>query len=616
MGESQANQPPTVCIITSCRRLDELQPSTLVFKTLRVGFPSAEVRVFDVGSMPEAAAEIQKAAEGCGATYHQLAAVKPAASEIGSASYKSFHALIHLRNLLFSAAVARVTPPARLQRDPSYQLVKDLRGRVVLLQPDLCFWKSCEDWRFDAVIAGRVLPMHRSLAHDCIVLPHLHPSFLWIEDIEALGRECAQRFGANDRHGVFDPLVAVLPHAFRMNDTWFRADVAANLYSVIQDRTAGFGERELSSYDHLFAGTYFDAVAGGGSVAAIEQLRGLQESARRDHRQLRGAWRRQDEMFSDRAVDGCFELADVRGDVRPDVPAGIEPSPSTGRRIAPVAARSRAPRTVYVVTYCRDMANLYGSTLIFKSLRVGFPNARVRVLDNSSLPEAAAHIRELGRDQDCEFVEIESRTLRVHDLGRQLMLDPAQDGSVIFLHPDVCFWESCEEWEFDALVAGKFVPMHRDERTGGIMLPLLDPSFWWIPDIRAFRERFVYEFHRRGDHDLLGLFSAYLFNVDGRWYKADPGSSLYAAFADRAHCFGASELDAYDHLSGGTDLETIISTIPDAHQSAVRESHELAKRDYHGLRGLWRKQAQYFAARAIACDFAVGQRAVPAEASR
>ena len=598
VGDNRQNRPITVCITTSCRRLDEVHASTLVFKTLRVGFPTADVRVFDISSMPEAAAEIQRAAEACGAQYHALFAVKPTASEIGSTSYKSFHALVHLRNVLFSAAVARVTPQARLQRDASYQLVKDLRGCVVMLQPDVCFWDNCEGWRFDALIAGRVLPMHRSVAHDCVMLPQLHPSFLWIENLEALGQSCATAFGGNDRHGVFDPLVGVLPHVFKLDGTWFRLDVMANLYSVIKDQVHEFGEAELSCYDHLFSGTYADAVAAAAPRAAIDRLRSVQDASRRDFRKLRGVWSEQRDVLEARRVAGELTVVSTAADAA-STNAPRMPVPSSGRRLAASTGTSRAPRTIHVVTYCRDMANLYGSTLIFKTLRVGFPNARVRVLDNYSLPEAAAEIRALARDQDCEFFEIDSRTLRVHDLGRQIILDPAQDGSLIFLHPDVCFWEPCEDWEFDALIAGKFVPMHRDERTGGVMLPLFDPSFWWIPDARAFREHFVREFQRRGDHDLLGLFSAYLFKMDGHWCKADPGSSLYAAFSDRAYAFGETELDAYDHLSGGTDLETIIATIPGAHQSAVRESHDLAKRDYRALKGLWRKQAQYFAALAL-----------------
>lgn len=43
--------------------------------------------------------------------------------------------------------------------------------------------------------------------------------------------------------------------------------------------------------------------------------------------------------------------------------------------------------SVFIVTHARDLAALFGTTLVFGSLRKGFPTAEVIVLDNDSVPD-------------------------------------------------------------------------------------------------------------------------------------------------------------------------------------------------------------------------------------
>jgi hypothetical protein len=43
---------------------------------------------------------------------------------------------------------------------------------------------------------------------------------------------------------------------------------------------------------------------------------------------------------------------------------------------------------VRIITYCPDASALCGNLLIFRSLRVGFPTARILVADNRSSPWA------------------------------------------------------------------------------------------------------------------------------------------------------------------------------------------------------------------------------------
>ena len=53
---------------------------------------------------------------------------------------------------------------------------------------------------------------------------------------------------------------------------------------------------------------------------------------------------------------------------------------------------------VYILTHCKSLESLYGSVLVFQTLRVGFPTSPIHVFDNGSLPEAREAIREAGID--------------------------------------------------------------------------------------------------------------------------------------------------------------------------------------------------------------------------
>lgn len=61
------------------------------------------------------------------------------------------------------------------------------------------------------------------------------------------------------------------------------------------------------------------------------------------------------------------------------------------------------PPRVVVLTFCFNPENLYGSLLSFKTLRVGFPDADVLVVDNASHPAVRASIRDAALAVGAQF---------------------------------------------------------------------------------------------------------------------------------------------------------------------------------------------------------------------
>lgn len=239
---------------------------------------------------------------------------------------------------------------------------------------------------------------------------------------------------------------------------------------------------------------------------------------------------------------------------------------------------------VYVTTWCKDVRLLYGSTLVFQSISVGFPNSQVVVIENASVKEARAAIVEAARAAGCTIRLLDTE-LPHWKIIESLCL--SENRPFVVLDPDIALWESVEDWEFGgALMAGRFmtsnVPTPRLYN-----VPRLHSSHLWFPNPARLRDRIS---------SILpsGASSAKLFQP-GRmpcglfWDTADV---LYLALGADTACFTEAQLDCYDHLFAGSYLPDLQKTAGFEMGDAVAGWHAAAKTDYRLLKGSWRKQQQ------------------------
>jgi len=250
------------------------------------------------------------------------------------------------------------------------------------------------------------------------------------------------------------------------------------------------------------------------------------------------------------------------------------------------------PARVFILTYCRQMKLFYGTGLVFKTLRVGFPNARVTVVDNVSIPEAAAAVESLAKETDCAFERLSGRGVQHHEFIEEKLKATADDGSaggpLVFLDPDICFWESCEDFEFDGILAGKQEGAFYCEATRTFTMPRIHTSFMWIRDAAELRE----EIERIGaDHFDFEPFRSVSMKIAGRWYRFDTGGGLYAAIAEKVSVFEEEHLNRYDHLYGGCHVDWILPIMHTRAQELLASTHACARDgDLAGLKGIWRVQ--------------------------
>lgn len=251
---------------------------------------------------------------------------------------------------------------------------------------------------------------------------------------------------------------------------------------------------------------------------------------------------------------------------------------------------------IYCVTYCQDQSNLYGTLLTFKTLRIGFPDASVHVIDNGSLSSVKPTIQKHALDVGATWTSLPSPSLRHCDIVQSLIMDNTGVDPIVFLDPDLIFWQDVSAWEFsaDVLVAGREIPSFHDPYTKTYTYKRLHSSFLWIPWPQSFRQKILSLCEEYFDWQ---PFQPAMFYRDGQWERFDMLASLYQVLLpSQMMRFTADHLDAYDHLFAGTHASIVKESIPAPFSERFADTHHMAEEgNLTELKGIWKEQDAFFA---------------------
>lgn len=243
-----------VIIATYCDSKESLYGNLLVFRTLRTGFPTAEIVVYD--NSPHKFPDISQAARKVGASY------------IFSPGFSHEQ---HIRRVLASEKTS-----------------------CVLVDPDVIFWESLENEAFpDTVdLAGRYIPGGMEDVRGRKVTPRLHTSLLFMPNPERLNVKLRMAESLIPDLNLIASKQIVLNGTYRVGE-----DTLAGLCNAFPESCHSFPARILDKYDHLFVGTHL------AKVERLTQIPGLRESHEiamipdGDLSKLRGLWREQAAYF-------------------------------------------------------------------------------------------------------------------------------------------------------------------------------------------------------------------------------------------------------------------------------------------------------------------------------
>ena len=242
--------------------------------------------------------------------------------------------------------------------------------------------------------------------------------------------------------------------------------------------------------------------------------------------------------------------------------------------------------TVYVITYCRRLDLLYGTTMVFNTIRVGFPDSAIVVIDNASLPEVRGILQGLADSIGAQFQQV-SEVQKHHEiLGGIFRM---ANGPFAIVDPDVMFWSRFDH-AGSGSIEGRLIPTFQDPHSQCLTHKRLHTSLLKVPDPKGLRSA-IEQFASYFDFD---PFAPTMFHRAGVWERYDTLGSTYALLEGSCHAFTDYELDHYDHLFCGSHVDMVAKTLGSFTDSFL-DSHKAAQENnFSKMKGIWRLQQLFF----------------------
>jgi hypothetical protein len=266
-----------VFILATCRNRDLLPYTRLVFKTLRVGFPTAEVEVVLNGALD----------------YHPL---EDAADWVGHVSDAAGSVGCQVRSISEITHHEWVEGLIKIKEEPFW-----------ILDTDVAFFAPVEHWTFEHPLAGALIPEFNDPFLKAVTRSRLHTSLMHIDPV-ALRPSWANYLLAHPRTIYNPPANLVHPLYMPFNGRTYFYDTMSMMYHAFGGTP--FTSQQKDCYMHFHFGTFSDLVlpSMGPDVAAARA------AVLADPSLGIGLWRQQEEWFNSRQFveDGVDVIAPIK----------------------------------------------------------------------------------------------------------------------------------------------------------------------------------------------------------------------------------------------------------------------------------------------------------------
>lgn len=258
---------------------------------------------------------------------------------------------------------------------------------------------------------------------------------------------------------------------------------------------------------------------------------------------------------------------------------------------------------VHLLVTVRNEELLRASTLVFDSIRTGFPTAKIRVtLNNMSLKhETDVNLSLLNVASEGSAVLSLTSAVSHHEWILNLLA--TENDPFWICDTDIVFWDNFECFDFSGCaMAGRYVPQFKCDFAKAITRPRLHTCLLYLDPmlikqkVKEYGERFpeAYCLPRPTLQDL--VFPRYVPQRFGALDKTafyDTCAGLFHAIGGRV--FADEHNFQFDHLNFGTLSDVVATHYPGCE---IRESHFAAFQSPSILKGQWQRDAEFYRNRA------------------
>jgi len=249
-----------VFILATVCKPELLEYTTLVFKTLRVGFPTAKVHV----SLNPMGCESECAIRRC--------------CDVVGATHSGVHTIHH----------EWIVDLLNIQHEPFY-----------ILDTDLIFYRSFEQFQFTDPLAGWRIPEFSDYFSGCITRARLHTSLLYFNPEKVRAAFCQYKDQVNWTKFVTEPNL-INPTAIPYKGRPYFYDCCSMLYHAIGGQA--FTDAQKDCYLHMNFGTIPDLVLPRLPAAEVAEQTKTRAAILRDPELGRGQWRNQEAYYREHPV--------------------------------------------------------------------------------------------------------------------------------------------------------------------------------------------------------------------------------------------------------------------------------------------------------------------------
>lgn len=241
-------------------------------------------------------------------------------------------------------------------------------------------------------------------------------------------------------------------------------------------------------------------------------------------------------------------------------------------------------RDVYIITRCTDLDLKASATLVFDSIRVGFPTWNIYCYYLGDFEEVEIEVKKKCKKYNIILYELSLKKFNYEVIS--LLIDQSQNDFLV-VDSDIVFWKNLEWYKPLKNLAGRHIPRYYESFVKGFSEERLHTSLLYFSNIPDLRKLIKESFDSKTDFTPYNVFKPVVVKNNGTTLFYDSCSILYNAIGGEA--FGKDVLECYDHLFCGS-----------FHKEVAKDKPEMDKffnsvfADHRQLRGIHRSQNKYW----------------------